>query len=155
MKTIQCVHPPHHDNGFAATCRLWTASGGVRALLVLDIDLYTKLWLLWIDRYIDRQTDRHNFTIISNTRSLFLAIHYLLFIVERYAVWSILMWCLVFIDSCRFIPQRTLDLLAHSVPCSRLCQHTPIFSSICDKYWKASTRGVLLKKTFLKRSYSV
>ena len=32
MKTIQCAHPPHHHNGFVATCR-WrssvTASGGV------------------------------------------------------------------------------------------------------------------------------
>ena len=26
MKTIQCAHPPHHHNGFVATCRLWTAS---------------------------------------------------------------------------------------------------------------------------------
>ena len=29
MKTIQCAHPPHHHNGFVATCRLWTASGRV------------------------------------------------------------------------------------------------------------------------------
>ena len=36
MKTIQCTHPPHHHNGFVATCRLWTASGGVHALLVLE-----------------------------------------------------------------------------------------------------------------------
>ena len=36
MKTIQCAHPPHHQNGFVATCRLWTASGGVHALLVLE-----------------------------------------------------------------------------------------------------------------------
>ena len=35
MKTIQCARPPHHRNGFVATCRLWTASGGVHALLVL------------------------------------------------------------------------------------------------------------------------
>ena len=35
MKTIQCAHPPHHHNGFVATCRLWVASGGVHALLVL------------------------------------------------------------------------------------------------------------------------
>ena len=28
MKSIQCAHPPHHHNGFVATCRLWTASGG-------------------------------------------------------------------------------------------------------------------------------
>ena len=35
MKTIQCTHPPHHRNGFVATCRqLWTASGGVHGLLV-------------------------------------------------------------------------------------------------------------------------
>ena len=36
MKTIQCAHPPHHHNGFVATCRLWMASGGVYALLVLE-----------------------------------------------------------------------------------------------------------------------
>ena len=33
MKTIQCAHPPHHHNGFVATCRLWTASGGVTIYL--------------------------------------------------------------------------------------------------------------------------
>ena len=36
MKTIQCAHPPHHHNGFVATCPLWTASGGGHALLVLE-----------------------------------------------------------------------------------------------------------------------
>ena len=36
MKTIQYAHPPHHHNGFVATCRLWTASGGVHALLVFE-----------------------------------------------------------------------------------------------------------------------
>ena len=36
MKTIQCVHPPHHYNGFVATSRLWTASDRVHALLVLQ-----------------------------------------------------------------------------------------------------------------------
>ena len=36
MKTIQCAHPPHHHNGFVVTCRLWTASGGVHAWLVLE-----------------------------------------------------------------------------------------------------------------------
>ena len=36
MKTIQCADPPHHHNGFVATCRLWTTSGGVHALLVLE-----------------------------------------------------------------------------------------------------------------------
>ena len=40
MKTIQCAHPPHHHNGFVATCRLWTASGGVHALLVLEPTLF-------------------------------------------------------------------------------------------------------------------
>ena len=34
MKAIQCAHPPHHHNGFVATCRLWTASGGVHALVL-------------------------------------------------------------------------------------------------------------------------
>ena len=36
MKTIQCAHPPHHHNGFVATCLLWTTSGGVHVLLVLE-----------------------------------------------------------------------------------------------------------------------
>ena len=36
MKTIPCTHLLHHHNGFVATCRLWTASGGVHALLELD-----------------------------------------------------------------------------------------------------------------------
>ena len=36
MKTIQCAHCPHHHSGFVATCRLWTASGGVHALSVLE-----------------------------------------------------------------------------------------------------------------------
>ena len=34
MKTIQYAHPPH--NGFVAKCRLWTASGRVHALLLLE-----------------------------------------------------------------------------------------------------------------------
>ena len=37
MKTIQCAHPPHHHSGFVATCRLWTASGGV---LLIYLDYY-------------------------------------------------------------------------------------------------------------------
>ena len=41
MKTIQCTHPPHHDNGFVATCRLWMASGGGHALLVLEPTEYS------------------------------------------------------------------------------------------------------------------
>ena len=41
MKTIQCAHPPHCHNGFAAICRLWTASGGVHALLVLEPTVYS------------------------------------------------------------------------------------------------------------------
>ena len=36
MKTIQCTHPPHHHNGFVMIYRLWAASGGVHALLVLE-----------------------------------------------------------------------------------------------------------------------
>ena len=36
MKTIQCTDLPHRNNGFVATCWLWTASGGVHALLVLQ-----------------------------------------------------------------------------------------------------------------------
>ena len=37
MKTIQCTHPAHHHNGFVATWWLWTASGRVNALLVLEL----------------------------------------------------------------------------------------------------------------------
>ena len=40
MKTIQCAHP-HLRNGFVAKCQLWTASGGVHVLLVLE-------WAHWI-----------------------------------------------------------------------------------------------------------
>ena len=36
MKKIQCAHPPHHPNGFVATCWLWTGSGGVHVSLVLE-----------------------------------------------------------------------------------------------------------------------
>ena len=32
---FQGAHP-HHHNGFVATCRLWAASGGGHALLVLE-----------------------------------------------------------------------------------------------------------------------
>ena len=35
MKTVQSAHPPHNHNSFLVTCRLWIASGGVHALLVL------------------------------------------------------------------------------------------------------------------------
>ena len=35
-KTTQCAHPPHHRNVFVATCQVWTASGGVHALLVFE-----------------------------------------------------------------------------------------------------------------------
>ena len=33
MKTIQCAHPPYHHSGSVATCRLWTASGGVTGMV--------------------------------------------------------------------------------------------------------------------------
>ena len=36
MKTIQCIHPLHHHNGFVETCPLWTACGGVHLWLVLE-----------------------------------------------------------------------------------------------------------------------
>ena len=36
MKTIQCALLPHHHKNFVATCRLWMASGGIHALLVLE-----------------------------------------------------------------------------------------------------------------------
>ena len=41
-KTIQCAHPPHHHNGFVTTSRLWTASGRVHTLLVLEPTLSQK-----------------------------------------------------------------------------------------------------------------
>ena len=41
MKTIQSTHPPHHHNGFVATCRLWMASGRGHALLVLEPTEYS------------------------------------------------------------------------------------------------------------------
>ena len=36
MNTIQCAHPRHHHNCFVVASRLWTAGGGVHALLVLE-----------------------------------------------------------------------------------------------------------------------
>ena len=36
MKTIQCAHPPYHHSDFVVTCRLWTVTGGVYAVLVLE-----------------------------------------------------------------------------------------------------------------------
>ena len=42
MKTIPSAHPPHHSDGFVVTCRLWTASGRVPALLVLELTLAFK-----------------------------------------------------------------------------------------------------------------
>ena len=40
MKAIQWTYLPHHHNGFVATCWLWTARGGVHALLVLEPTKY-------------------------------------------------------------------------------------------------------------------
>ena len=39
--TIQCAHPSHHHNSFAASCRLWIASGGVHANYVLEPTEYS------------------------------------------------------------------------------------------------------------------
>ena len=39
MTTIQCANPPHHHNGFMATWRLWTASGG--GYIYIYIFIYT------------------------------------------------------------------------------------------------------------------
>ena len=56
MKTIQCAHPPHHHNGFVTTCRLWTASDGVHALLVhaslLHIYIYIYIYIHIIYIYV-------------------------------------------------------------------------------------------------------
>ena len=41
MKAILCAHPPHHQNGFVVTCRLWTASGGVIYINMVCIYKYS------------------------------------------------------------------------------------------------------------------
>ena len=43
MKTIQCAHPPHHHNGFVATCRLWTA---------IYIFIFVSLFEIKIQRFL-------------------------------------------------------------------------------------------------------
>ena len=50
MKTIQCAHPPHHHNGFVATCRLWTASGD--CLHDVTIYLYYALCFMLIEHSV-------------------------------------------------------------------------------------------------------
>ena len=53
MNTIQCAHTPHHHK--AVTCRLWTVSGGVHALLVCNrVLIYIKKY---IDRYIKKKAE--------------------------------------------------------------------------------------------------
>ena len=55
MKTIQCAHPPHHHNGFVATCRLWTASGGVYIYIYIHTYIqynYTYVYLCITDTII-------------------------------------------------------------------------------------------------------
>ena len=52
IKTIQCAHPPpHRHNGFVAICWLWTASGGVHALLVFSIYIYN-IYIYILNIYI-------------------------------------------------------------------------------------------------------
>ena len=45
MKKIQCAHPPHHHNGFAATCRLWTVSGEFLFSLMYIYIIYTYIYI--------------------------------------------------------------------------------------------------------------
>ena len=52
MKTIQCAHLPHHHNGFVATCRLWTASGGVLINIYIYIYIFTHHTHIYISLYI-------------------------------------------------------------------------------------------------------
>ena len=53
MKTIQCAHPPHHHNGFVATCRLWTASGGVIYICIyIYVYIYMYICILCIYIYL-------------------------------------------------------------------------------------------------------
>ena len=53
MKTIQCAHPPHHHNGFVATCRLWTASGvALDCLHDVTIYLYYALCFMLIEHSV-------------------------------------------------------------------------------------------------------
>ena len=35
MKTVQCAHPPHHHNGFVATCQLWTTLAIHKAIVAM------------------------------------------------------------------------------------------------------------------------
>ena len=55
MKTIQCAYPPHHHNGFVATCRLWMA----RAIVVM--------------RRMGTLDCLHEFTIYSLYNSLYIS----------------------------------------------------------------------------------
>ena len=57
MKKTQCAHPPHHLNGFVATCRLWRTSGEVHALLVLGPTEYSKSTSLGAYIYILIKTE--------------------------------------------------------------------------------------------------
>ena len=52
MNAIQCTHPPHHHNGFEATCWLWLASGGVQALSVWYMNIYISYIHIYIYIYI-------------------------------------------------------------------------------------------------------
>ena len=78
MKTIQCAHPPHHHNGFVATCRLWTASGGVHALLVLKpthqqyiyIYIYIYIVEVWREKKYAQKSAEVSDLVISRDASL-------------------------------------------------------------------------------------
>ena len=59
MKTIQCAHPPHHHNGFVATCRLWTYTivvmrrmGALDCLHDVTIYLYYALCFMLIEHSV-------------------------------------------------------------------------------------------------------
>ena len=69
MKTIQCAHPPHHHNGFVATCWLWAASGGVHTLLVLEPTECSTSSRLGAYIYIYTYTYIHIYIYVCITRS--------------------------------------------------------------------------------------
>ena len=62
---MQCAHPPHHHNGFVATCRLWTASDRVHALLIAYTrHVATKPLWCWRDGHIGLSSWHHYICIM-------------------------------------------------------------------------------------------
>ena len=74
MKTIQCAHPPHHHNGFVATCRLWTASDGYGRLWTPKLYFYTNFIRIFLDNFIQNSLytvfTQSKFTTIILTKTM-------------------------------------------------------------------------------------